>query len=313
MRDREYPLDPEEMEFLEKLGTSVAEQRALHSGCPAPHMLMAAQSEVLPEETSRNIREHVKKCALCRVLAQDLLDEELAAPRPQEEARIRAHVLSAGSAFPKAKSAAIGGFWLFLRRAAPIASLAAVALAVLWLGIHPTTPRSPARPVAVEPQPRAAAPSVFQLEKLPVKLGTGAVLVWRGAPRNKQEKYAAELGAALAFYNNDNFSEAAQRLTVVAEKYPRQPEAHLYLGVSELYLQQNSEAIESLKAAQHYGGKLFVDDAAWYLALGYKRASEKQLALGELEKLCRGKSAYAQKACAGIQELSAPSGANPGR
>lgn len=312
MRDKEDRLEPEELEFLEKLGTSVAEQQALHADCPAPEMLIAAQSGVLPEGTNRSIKQHMQKCALCRVLVQDLLDEEIAVAKPEEEARIRAHVFSVAAASPKAKNATIGAFWLFTRRAAPIVSLAAVVLAVLWLGIRPKTPRSAANPVAVEAPP-PPAPSVFQLEKLPVKLEAGGVLVWRGAPRNKREKYATELGEALGFYNNEDFREAARRLSVLAAKYPRRPEAHLYLGICRLYLQKNAEAVQSLKRAGETARGPLADDAAWYLALAYERGGQKPMVVAELRKLCGGKSNYADRACAGIGELQSAQGASSQR
>ncbi len=313
MRHKEYDLEPEEQEILGILGTSLEGLRAQHADCPSPELLMAAQSGMLPEKTNRSINEHMAKCALCRVLAHDLADEEITAAKPEEEARIHERVFSVMRKSTAPEDHSTGTFWIWSRRAAPAAALAAVVFAVLWVRFHRTTlPRLPA-PAAVQQPTVPAALSVFQWEKLPVKLEAGAALVWRGAPRTGREKFASQLGEALAFYQDDNFVEAAHRLNVLAGKYPRRPEAHLYLGICQLYLQKNAEAIRSLRAAQETASGPLVDDVTWYTGLAYERAGEKPLALVELRKLCGGKSIYANRACTGIAELEAAQGGSSRR
>jgi TolA-binding protein len=145
----------------------------------------------------------------------------------------------------------------------------------------------------------------LQWEKLPIKLQASSVLVLRGKPRNDKEKYAADLTAALASYRDDNYSQAAQQLAKVAQEFPGGVEAQLYLGISRLQLQQNAEAVTPLTAVQKLGPEQFREDATWFLALAYERTQDSPHALDELQKLCQGKGVYSQRACTGIQELSA--------
>jgi tetratricopeptide (TPR) repeat protein len=165
--------------------------------------------------------------------------------------------------------------------------------------------RSVSTPATVAVQPmKPAAPSVFQWEKLPIKLQASSVLVLRGKPRTAQEEYSTELTAALKYYRDDNFPEAEKQLTKVVHAFPDGVEAQLYLGISRLSLQQNAPAIPSLTKAQQLGPEAFRQDATWYLALAQKRLGNLQQSITELGKLCPGESSYSQRACAGIQELS---------
>jgi TolA-binding protein len=135
-------------------------------------------------------------------------------------------------------------------------------------------------------------------------LQAGSALLWRGKPRTAQEKYASELTAALAFYRDDKYAEAAQQFARIVKTYPRGVEAQLYLGISQLYLQQNTEAVPALVAAQELGPEQFRDDATWYLALAYQRAGDTAAVLRELQKLCSDKSNYRGQACEGMKQLS---------
>ena len=121
-------------------------------------------------------------------------------------------------------------------------------------------------------------------------------------PRTEQENYAAELTAALTFYRDENYAEAAKKLEAVAKQFPRGVESQLYLGVAQLRLQENAEAVTSLSAAQKLGAGQFRDDATWYLALAYRGTGDIENAAAQLQKLCQGASSYAERACAGIQE-----------
>ena len=166
------------------------------------------------------------------------------------------------------------------------------------------TPTQTGAPQYVYVPAPPAAPSLFQWEKLPVKLQASSILVWRGAPRTDEEKYASELTTALTFYRDNNYPEAVKQLAQVARDFPRGVEAQLYLGISLLYLKQNAEAIAPLEAAQKLGPQPFREDSTWYVALAYQRLHDAPHARAELQELCAGKGGYAPRACTGIQELS---------
>jgi tetratricopeptide (TPR) repeat protein len=305
MNERKDDIGPDERELLEGFGTSLEVLKARHTDCPKPELLLASQEGVLDEVTAGNIATHLRKCTFCQILLRDLADSELDAARPEEEQRVGKQVLSATASSAEAERAGDGILSVLFRRAVPVAALAAiVAAAVVWIRLHqPTGPVPTPSTVAVQPD-KPVAPSMLQWEKLPIKLQASSVLVLRGKPRTAQEKYAAELTAALAYYRDDKYAEAAGQLAKVSKMYPRGVEAQLYLGISQLYLQQNSEAIPALEAAQQLGPEQFREDATWYLAVAHQRAGDTQASLTELRKLCGSKSNYASRACDGMRQLS---------
>jgi tetratricopeptide (TPR) repeat protein len=314
MNDRKNDIEPDEQGLLEEFGTSIEDLRARHANCPKPALLLASHAGVLDDEADRSVATHLEKCGFCRILLRDLMDAELFAALPEGERRVHEQVLKAAKAAAKAEREGGGLLTVWLRRAVPVAALAAVAVAaVVWVRLHPSVaPDSTPSTVAVQPvQP--TAPSVLQWEKLPIKLQASSVLVLRGKPRTAKEKYAAELTAALASYRDDNYPEATRQLAKVGKEFPDGVEAQLYLGISQLQLQQNAEAIAPLTAAQRLGPDQFRQDASWFLALAYERTHDPQHALAELQKMCQGKSGYSLRACKGIQELSAQPGDKPQR
>jgi len=312
MNERKSDIGPDERDLLEEFGTSFEAMKARHADCPKPELLLAALAGVLAEDTAGSVAAHLRKCDFCQILLRDLTDAELDAARPEEDRRVRERVLSATKASAKAEKAGGGILSVLFRRAVPVAALAGIVLAaVVWVRFHqPTGPVSVPSTVVVQPV-KPAAPSALQWEKPPIKLQASSILLSRGKPRNAQEKYAKELTAALAPYRDDNFAEAVQKLAKVAQAFPDGVEAQLYLGISQLSLQQDAQAITSLTKAQKLGPETFRDDATWYLALAQKRTGNLQQSVAELGKLCQGNSSYSQRACAGIQELSAQHGEQP--
>jgi hypothetical protein len=305
MNNRKHDVEPDERELLEEFGTSFEAVRAGHAGCPKPEILLAANAGVLDEQTARHVAAHLGQCGFCRMLLADLTDAELLAARPDEERRVRERVLKAAGPSAKARAAGVGLLALWLRQALPVAALAGVVLvAVIWVRLHrPVAPVSNPVTVTVQKTP-PAAPSFLQWEKLPVKLEATSILVWRGAPRTDQERYASELTAGLASYRDDRYAEAARQLAKVAESFPRGVEAQLYLGISRLYLQQNAEALPALAAARQLGTGEFRDDATWYLAVAHQRLGQGSAALTELRNLCGGRGNYARRACDGMKQVS---------
>ena len=310
MRETFKDLEPEEEELLKDLAGPVRAMRARHQQCPSPPIIRAAAAGVLPEETNASVLKHLESCALCRALARDMDSLDLPRPAPEEARRIEAKVLgNRGEAsqriFP------VGWSWLW--RPAPVAALAAVALLVAGL-VYVSRSPAPPQPTQVAVAPSPPEPStVFRLEKAAARLPMAAVLVWRGEGRSAQERFLRELKLALDPYLADNFSEAADRLEKLTKKYPRAAEPYFYLGVSQLFVKQNAQAIQSLERAKQLARGSMAQDTSWYLSLAYQRAGETAKARAELQMLCQGKGDLAARACTGLQELSAAPGASPAR
>jgi hypothetical protein len=305
MNERKNDIGPDERELLEQFGTTFEAVHARHVDCPKAELLLASQIGVLDKDAANNIAAHLGKCNFCRILLRDLMDAELDSARPEEGQRVRERVLSATTRPAKVERAGGGLFSVWFRRAVPVAALVGIVLAaVVWVRFHqPVAPASIPTPVAVQPA-KPAVPSVLQWEKLPIKLQASSILVLRGEPRTAQEKYAAELTTALSFYRDDRFAEAAEKLAKVAQAFPGGVEAQLYLGISQLSLQQNAQAIPPLARAQQLGPETYRQDATWYLAVAHQRVGDTQASLTELRKLCGGKSNYAGRACDGMKQLS---------
>jgi len=298
-------LGPEEKALLREHGASLEALRARHADCPRLDMMLALQAGVLPEESAQKVSAHVAKCSFCQILLKDMADESLLGATLEEENRLRGRVLAATKPQTKTAKATGGLFSIWFWRAVPLGALAAAAIALfVWVRLH-QSPSPTVTPVAVvKPMPKPDVSMLLQWEKLPIKLQAQSILVFRGSPRNAQEKYASELTVAMTYYRDDKFTEARERLQGVVRDFPKGVEGQLYLGISELKLEQNSDAIAPLQAAQKLGPEQYRDDATWYLALAYLRTGDLQSGRTELQKLCRGKSTYSDRACAAEREVA---------
>ena len=299
-------LGPEEKELLREQGASLEALRARHSDCPRPEVLLASQEGVLPEEAAQKVSAHVAKCGFCQILLKDMAGESLAGATVEDQERVRERIRSAAKPDTK-KAAAPGGlFSIWFWKALPVGALAAAVIALfVWARLHLTSSTVTPPVAVVQPGPKPDPAKVLEWEKLPIKLQAQSILIWRGNRRNAQEKYASELTAALTFYRDDHFREAVGQLGKVTQDFPKGVEGQLYLGISQLKLQQNTDAIVPLQVAQKLGPEQYRDDATWYLALAYLRTGEVQSGRAELQKLCVGKSGYAARACAADRSLSA--------
>ena len=305
MTERMNELSPEEQELLREQGASLDSLREHHVDCPRPEVLMASQSGALPEETAQSVSRHVEKCAFCQILLKDMASDEFAQATVGEAQRVRARVFAQVGPRTNAAKAGGGFFAIWFWKALPITALAAAAIIafVIWTRIHQSVSTVPGPAPVAQQQAPSATPSALVWEKLPIRLQASTILVVRGAPRTSQEKYAAALTSALAHYRDEKYPEAEQELAKVAKEFPRGVEGQLYLGVTQLALQKNAEAIAPLSAAQKLGTEQFRDDATWYLALAYRSSGDTQGALAQLQKLCQGKDSYTERACTGIREL----------
>lgn len=302
MKERRDDLAPEEQELLGSASLEVL--RARHADCPQAEILLASQAGVLPADVSRAVAKHAETCAFCQVLLKELARDQFSDASAEEARRVRDRVLSAVAGQElKARKAAGGSSGSWWWKAVPVAVLsAAMVLFLVWIRLRSTSESASVPSSTVQQAPKQAAQSVLVWEKLPIKLQVGSLLITRGPRKAKQEQYAAALTSALSFYRDGDYADAEKKLRMVAQQFPQGVEGQLYLGITQLKLNEN--AIEALRAAQTLGPEQFRDDATWYLALAYRRAGDVKDAVAELKKLCEGNTkAYSERACTGVREL----------
>jgi len=277
--------DPEEQEFRRDIEAALS-GRAGPGVCPKPDLLMAARSGV-SFEGAENVLRHVALCPICEQLSRDLAEHEFPPASDAEDRRIRA----------KWQSGA-GPVRSWFRVARPL-SLIAVA-AVLVAGFFVARDwRRPVQPKTAETAPRTA----FVLTKASIKVPASAVLTYRGNVE-AAKTYLEALAAALEPYRKDDYAEAARGLAELSRKYPNAAEPAYYLGVSQLFLNQNEAAVESLQAARSHADDAMRDDVSWYLAVAYNRVGRTSDARREAEALCMGGGEYKDRACAAASELN---------
>ncbi len=290
MSDRWPDLDKDEADLLRELEAL----RARHLHCPPFGQLRAAQEGVLPEETHIRVDSHLASCALCRALLHDLASLEPSEPSREEKERIRQRL---DKEIGKKVRGASSMSWTLLGRPLAVAGVLAVfALIIVRQGVEPPRPR-PAPPL-----PAAPTETALKLEKPDVKL-SAAALVWRGASGDP-EQFLKDLAPAFEAFRASNYAEAALRFGPLEQKYPRSIEVFFYGGVSHIFLGQHTQAIASLEKARQFADESFAPDVSWYLALAYHRSGDSARARAALEAVCRGRSTYAGKACAGVRELA---------
>ena len=309
MGEREYrsDLEPEDEQFMRDFGPMLTGMKARHARCPSLELILAAESRTLPEEAAAQLAEHIAGCDWCRALRNDWREFEFPAVTPESERRIRARALPAVTrvvAQPRRPA------WRWL---VPLGAAATLVLTfVLVRDASRPDPRSgPAsstKPSGDHSEQSAGmgAPrpvSVFRLEKPPVRLPLSAAVVWRGEGEADRARFSEEFKAAMAFYRADNYATTAARLKALARQFPRSPDVSFYLGVCQLFLGRDREAIASLERARGIAKDDRADEISWYLALAHQRAGRVAPTVDLLGSLCQGSGPYSAQACAGIREL----------
>jgi tetratricopeptide (TPR) repeat protein len=256
--------------------------------CPPPELLQASQMRTLPQPVQARVARHVEHCVMCQALGEALDDPALASLTPEESARILTRVRAE---LGRSRRPFVA-WWQFA------AAAAAVALVAFGLVLFRASRNAPA----------ALAPgeiAVLQLEKPDLPARTGTDLVWRGPTDSGA---GADLGRALEPYRAGDFAEAARRLTALLDRQPQNPAVLFYLGVSDLFLGADAQAVTALEQAESFvrDDVDLARETAWYLALAYQRTGQIQRATAKLDALCRGGSTRAARACIGLSGLSAP-------
>jgi tetratricopeptide (TPR) repeat protein len=318
-------LERDELELSSDLRQAAAELTRRFEGCPEPALLQSAEAAVLPAEINARVIRHIEGCTVCKSLAQDLARLDEAPLQEQEKNRIWSRIQAGITVETLPSPAELGRprrWSSFFRPWPTTAWAAAAALVGVLLVIGFNLMRQHPQPVA-SLQPQEAPPSqtseprpgqspasplpsrALALEKPPVTLPASAVMVWRGQAEAGNDQLKA-LKEALIPYSRDDYAEAKRRLESVAREYPRLAEAQFYLGVCELFLNQNQDAAVSLKRARVLAHQPLTREADWYLALAYHRSGQDGEVRPLLEKLCHTAGKDSARACAGLVELSTP-------
>jgi len=268
--------------------------------CPSPELVQAARMGTLPPHVQDRVAAHLERCVVCQALRDALNDPSVGELRPEEQARILERVHAGPDAPTRIRSAI--RLWQFAGAAAAVVLLIAGTVLV-WQSRRaapaPTTPQIAAK------VPRPAPPSVFQLDKPAIRPPDAGDLLWRGSGKPAPSD---DLARAFEALRRNDFAEAEGRLQALVRRQPRSAAAQFYLGMTELFLQHDHEAVTALQAAERLanGDSVLRGDATWYLALAYHRTGQIEQAKDRLEVLCRGQGNRVAQACAGIRELSGP-------
>jgi len=114
--------------------------------------------------------------------------------------------------------------------------------------------------------------------------------------RNAEAESArAERGIALDYYDEGRYAAALPHFTRYLEQHDQDGEALLYLGITQLALQQLPEAVHSLSAAAELLPERNAE-ANWYLTLAHLRNGDIGTAKKILRPLLETQGAYRQKA-----------------
>jgi hypothetical protein len=93
---------------------------------------------------------------------------------------------------------------------------------------------------------------------------------------------------------------------VFVRRHPQNAAGHFYLGISNLFLYRDADAVTALEAAERLAKNdtYLLHETAWYLALAYRRTGQVEQARARLDALCRSGSTRTARACAGIPEVA---------
>jgi hypothetical protein len=274
--------------------TETGEEQAFNAAggasCPPPDLLGPALAGVVPDPVGAAVRAHVAQCDACRTLIDALDDASVLAPAEDEARRIRTRVAASRTrALPSARLALAASL------------LAAGGIIILVRLVSTPTQVPPPEPPRSVDAPRAAR-FVLALTAPAIVLPE-SVLVLRGGVR---EPYATGLTHALETFRRGEYAAAARSLAAVRARYPSRPHAAFYLGAALLMDGRSGDALkpltESLQLAT--GNVWLTDEAAWYLAVAFERASRPDSAIEVLSTLCSRAGERRDAACEGLTELT---------
>jgi hypothetical protein len=116
---------------------------------------------------------------------------------------------------------------------------------------------------------------------------------------------ARALTRALEPYRKGDYQKAASELEGVWIDYPDEHRAALFLGISRLFIDEVSAAIEVLRQAQASPDPQVVAEAQWYVLVGIARLREPASGIAEVREACERPGPYSARACAALEQLTA--------
>lgn len=305
----DHPLnDPSSWEFNGEVGLPFEAEDHTHEllsakaragACPPLDLLFAAEEDVLPATAGGSIREHLARCSLCQIILTEL-DPANIPFASAASARIRAKIESRTGA--SSLSSGLSG------RRSLLAFAAALILGVVGFFAYRLLHTSPAQqpPVASLHSP-AAHPiadiaELHHVSPLPPPDNVPA-LVTRGASP-VHGPFIRDLLPAFRAYNRGDFAQAASAFASLVARFPQSEIPSLYLGVSELELNQNANAQHALQQALRLSSASQHDATEWYLAVADLRLAQPQAAAPLLHQLCsEPRDPYAPRACTLAQQV----------
>ena len=248
-------------------------------------VLRVAGEGVLPPDLEAAAQEYLSRTAAARELIEELERREVL--DADGEARLLARITQETKP-SDAKSAV----WSWRGSAAAVIAGIAVAGAAIFV----TTRKAPdaaapppgvIAPPAAGPAEAPAASFQLPLERPDLRISLKA-LTWRGAADGNP--VLAALKPAFDAFRADDFARAEREFTGVSQRYPDLIEVALYQGVSRLFLDDTTGAIQSLQRASTLANPAFAADVAWYLAVAEERAGQVAAARERLLAACRADS-----------------------
>ena len=271
--------------------------------CPPLALLRAWRQQVLPADLANDVASHVESCALCPTLLNDLEQVVQSAITFAERSRIRRKLPLV------ALPARVAGWRWYAVASAVVALVASGAMLAVRETQHPEEAahiRPPlffAQPaqahVSETPARTSAAPPVdgSQIAKLDPPAHLASSPTPRDGASAAPEPTPQQLAPAFDAYVRSDYSLATERFSQLAKQFPRAGIPFLYLGVTQLLINDNARALFNLTRAEQFVSPDQKDIASWYRAIAALRtgaANANQL----LHSVCeRKESPYAQQAC----------------
>jgi hypothetical protein len=288
--------DRDEREALDPVADEIAALRECHANDPPLDLLRAAHADALPPDLQARVSDHLADSAWSRALVDGANDVEHSLDAPASD-RLFARIAQSTTPRPPLFSAIRFGSRVLA------AAAALIIIAALWVSWRGTVPAAPPSTSAA-PQSTVARteppPFELPLRKPDVRLSVSA-LTWRGP--SGAASLVDDLAPALDTFRASDYARAAQMLEPIGRQYPKAFEPRFYRGISLLFLNDASGAIDELQTAAQLADSSFSSDVAWYLAVAEARAGRLATARVYLDPLCRTANAHAADACDAIKKL----------
>ena len=302
VRRRPADIDADELALFEHVERDLAAGAALRGACPEPGRMMAARSGEVPPVEAQPILDHVRACAVCRMLAEALDEVHAGDLHEQEIARLDRRVATVITA--QAPPARVLAFRR--QRGIALTSLAAAAS----LGIALLAPSF--GPVDVPAVPGVPRPAVVGVLPLPVlraeRLDTSVMglagVTWRGDAEGHRP--TSSFDEARRAFDEGDLGSATTTLDAITRETPTFGDAWLLLGMARLGAGDAVAAVPALERARALLSADARHDAEWHLAVALHAAGRDADARAVLQPLCWGTAARAGLACLALDELQMP-------